>query len=115
MSNYLPTYMALEVIKQITARREDQHRIKKLEAEKLDLLRDLSISIEHNEQLLALVRAARCPCCDDTGAYYDNMGEICQCQWCYEKGRLAPPEDKEGIKQTLVAGVYVSGNGKTGD
>ena len=26
-----------------------------------------------------------CPQCGDgTGAYYDNQGEICQCQWCYE-------------------------------
>ena len=78
----------------------------------LNLIMELKQKVE---QLQALVSAARCPCCDDTGAYYDNMGEVCQCQWCYEKGRLAPPEDKKGIKQTLAAGVYVSGNGKTGD
>jgi len=58
MSNYPLTYAELKAINQglVTARREDQHRIKKLEAENLDLLRDLSISIEHNEQLQALIK-----------------------------------------------------------
>ena len=57
MSNYPLTYAELKAINQglVTARREDQHRIKKLEAENLDLLRDLSISIEHNEQLQAAI------------------------------------------------------------
>ena len=36
------------------------------------------------EELTGLLRAAKCPCCDGSGAYYDNMGEVCQCQWCYE-------------------------------
>lgn len=35
--------------------------------------------------LKGLLKAAKCPCCDGTGAYYDNFGEPEQCQWCYEK------------------------------
>ena len=35
-----------------------------------------------------LIKAAKCPCCDGGGAYYGNMGEVCQCQWCYEAGRI---------------------------
>ena len=31
-----------------------------------------------------LLNAAVCPCCDKSGAYYDNMGEVHQCQWCHE-------------------------------
>lgn len=31
-----------------------------------------------------LLGAARCPQCDGDGACYDNMGEVYQCQWCYE-------------------------------
>jgi hypothetical protein len=30
-----------------------------------------------------LLDAALCPCCDKSGAYYDNYGEVQQCQWCY--------------------------------
>jgi len=36
------------------------------------------------ERLKGLLNEAKCPCCDGGGAYYDNMGEVCQCQWCYE-------------------------------
>ena len=36
-----------------------------------------------------LISAASCPCCDGSGAYYDGLGEVCQCQWCYEKKELA--------------------------
>jgi hypothetical protein len=32
-----------------------------------------------------LLDAALCPCCDKSGAYYDNYGEVQQCQWCYEQ------------------------------
>ena len=35
-----------------------------------------------------LIKAAKCPCCDGGGAYYGNMGEVCQCQWCYEAARI---------------------------
>jgi len=35
-------------------------------------------------ELTGLLRVAKCPCCDGSGAYYDNMGEVCQCQWCDE-------------------------------
>lgn len=41
------------------------------------------------EKLFTLVDAANCPQCGDkSGAYYDNNGEVCQCQWCYEVGKL---------------------------
>ena len=36
------------------------------------------------QELEGLLKVAKCPCCDGSGAYYDNMGEVCQCQWCYE-------------------------------
>ena len=33
----------------------------------------------------ALLDAADCPQCrEKSGWYYDNQGEVCQCQWCYE-------------------------------
>jgi hypothetical protein len=35
-----------------------------------------------------LLDAALCPCCDKSGAYYDNYGEVRQCQWCYEVEQL---------------------------
>ncbi|HYD35928.1 MAG TPA: hypothetical protein VD999_07760 [Vitreimonas sp.] len=39
---------------------------------------------------LGLLKAAQCPCCEDkAGAYYDNMGNVHQCQWCYEVGELS--------------------------
>ena len=38
--------------------------------------------------LKGLVSAARCPTCDGGGAYHDNSGEACQCQWCYESKLL---------------------------
>ena len=37
-----------------------------------------------NANLKALIKAADCPCCDKSGAYYDGHGEVCQCEWCYE-------------------------------
>ena len=40
-----------------------------------------------------LLDAALCPCCDKSGAYYDNYGDVHQCQWCYEVEQL-----KEQVK-----------------
>jgi len=79
MSNYPLTYAELKAINQglVTARREELHRIKKLEAENLDLLRDLSISIEHNEQLQV-----------------DNERLTFLCRKLADKPPLTPPEDK---------------------
>lgn len=37
---------------------------------------------------VGLLNAAVCPCCDGSGAYYDDMGAVCQCQWCYEVEEL---------------------------
>jgi len=38
----------------------------------------------------SLLDAANCPQCGDkSGAYYDNYGEMCQCQWCYEVNNLS--------------------------
>ena len=43
-------------------------------------------------ELEGLLNVAKCPCCNGDGAYYDSMGDVCQCQWCYEKNELIPPE-----------------------
>lgn len=38
---------------------------------------------------IRLLDAADCPQCGDkSGAYYDSVGEVCQCQWCDEVGNL---------------------------
>jgi hypothetical protein len=34
---------------------------------------------------IELLQVASCPCCDGSGAYYDNHGGVCQCQFCYER------------------------------
>lgn len=36
------------------------------------------------DKAIELLDAAVCPCCDKSGAYYDNDGGVCQCQWCAE-------------------------------
>ena len=38
----------------------------------------------NEDTAIALIKTALCPSCDGSGAYYDCMGEVCQCQWCYE-------------------------------
>jgi hypothetical protein len=38
-----------------------------------------------NQKLKTLLTMAGCPNCDGSGAYYNNYGNVCQCQWCYEK------------------------------
>ena len=45
------------------------------------------------KELEALLKAAQCPCCDGSGAYYSNMGEVCQCQWCDEVSELLPEDN----------------------
>lgn len=35
-------------------------------------------------ELFELLKAAKCPCCDGSGGYYDNCGDPTQCQWCDE-------------------------------
>ncbi len=49
------------------------------------------------EVAVGLLEAAQCPCCDGSGAYYDNYGEVAQCQWCYEVEEL-----KKRIKENDV-------------
>ena len=49
------------------------------------------------------VEKGYCPQCGDgSGGYYDNHGEACQCQWCYEanliKEVIAALEDKPECK-----------------
>ena len=46
-------------------------------------------------ELTRLLRAAKCPCCDGSGAYYDNMGEVYPCQWCYETKAALTGEENE--------------------
>ena len=55
------------------------------------LNQDKAYWIEYSEQLekkveviSGLLHAAKCPTCEGIGAYYDNMGEVRQCQWCYD-------------------------------
>ena len=38
------------------------------------------------KELVGLLKVSSCPQCgpNKDGAYYDNMGEVHQCQWCYE-------------------------------
>jgi len=45
--------------------------------------------------LVTLLEMAVCPTCNGDGAYYDGMGNVCQCQWCYERD-LALTAYKEG-------------------
>ena len=41
------------------------------------------------DRLNTLLDVADCPQCrDKSGAYYDNNGEVCQCQWCCEVAEL---------------------------
>ena len=37
---------------------------------------------------LGLLDVALCPSCDNSGAYYDNYGEVTQCQWCHEVNEI---------------------------
>lgn len=39
---------------------------------------------KEREGLIGLCKAAGCPQCNGDGAYYDNHGRVCQCQWCDE-------------------------------
>ena len=39
------------------------------------------------DELAALLNVVVCPDCNGSGAYYDNMGGVCQCQWCYERAK----------------------------
>ena len=50
----------------------------------LEHIRTILAQQQEIERLRRLLGAAVCPCCDKSGAYYDNYGEIHQCQWCYE-------------------------------
>ena len=48
---------------------------------------------------IKLLEIAKCPICGGGGAYYDDYGYICQCQWCDEKSNLlAATKEKEEIK-----------------
>lgn len=42
-----------------------------------------------------ILKAVACPNCNGDGAYYDSMGDVQQCQFCYERDLLiTPPEDE---------------------
>ena len=47
---------------------------------------DCHEAADRMEALEGLLKAASCPQCgpNKDGAYYDNMGQVHQCQWCYE-------------------------------
>lgn len=41
------------------------------------------------EQLKLLLSVVDCPeCGDKSGAYYTDMGDVCQCRWCFEVEEL---------------------------
>jgi len=44
------------------------------------------------EKLAGLLKAASCPNCNGDGAYYDNMGDVHQCQWCDETKKALSQE-----------------------
>ena len=48
------------------------------------------------DKAIKLLDAAFCPCCDKSGAYYDNDGGACQCQWCAEVEDLKHKGVKSG-------------------
>ena len=74
----------------------------------IDELERLRAHVAEVKDLLAL---AKCPCCDGSGAYYDNHGEVCQCQWCYEKNKPFKSlqsirrEAMEEMKQRMIEWV----------
>ena len=65
----------------------------------------------HVAEVKDLLALAKCPCCDGSGAYYDNHGEVCQCQWCYEKNKQFKSlqalrrEAMEEMKQRMIEWV----------
>jgi hypothetical protein len=51
---------------------------------------------------IELLQVASCPCCDGSGAYSDNHGGVCQCQFCYER------EEAISALQALQSGEPVA-------
>lgn len=49
-----------------------------------DLYSALRDAQRERDELKGLLNAAKCPQCNGGGAYYDQYGEVCQCQWCHE-------------------------------
>ena len=48
------------------------------------------------QEMYDLLKVAACPDCSGSGAYHDNMGEVRQCQFCYEREQvLAKAEGAE--------------------
>ena len=60
-------------------RLEAAHKAQQAEIERLTKLITKS---------LGLLDVALCPSCDNSGAYYDNYGEVTQCQWCHEVNEI---------------------------
>ena len=53
-----------------------------------------------------LFKVASCPCCDGSGGFYDGDGEVCQCQWCFERNAiLAQPVADERVEQAKTQEV----------
>jgi hypothetical protein len=51
----------------------------------LDEVRANARLISAAPEMFSLLEIAACPQCDGSGAYYDGQGDVCQCQWCYER------------------------------
>lgn len=58
--------------------------------------RALKVQQTEIDKAIKLLDAAVCPCCDKSGAYYDNDGGVCQCQWCAEVEALKHKGVKSG-------------------
>lgn len=73
------------------------HEPKKRKAKMLcDSLNKIEQLEKDKAELVGLCEAAGCPSCNGDGAYYDNHGEVCQCQWCYE---LAKHKGESDMKE----------------
>jgi len=60
-------------------------------------LNEVTIRLQARIDVLeGLLKVAACPNCgiNKDGAYYDNMGKVCQCQWCHEVARIADMGEK---------------------
>lgn len=81
---------ALEEILQITVDTESQPTFAEISEARVIAKKALtSAPVDtEKERMKGLLKAAKCPNCDGSGAYYGPHGEPCQCQWCDEKAAL---------------------------
>ena len=60
------------------------------------LVSERDAALRERDALRELLKAAECPNnCIDKGGYYDNMGEVSQCQFCHEYSKLVQEPSKQ--------------------